>query len=251
MTPPRRSLFWAKSAGSKRCTLPKYCAQSKNLCSPTSMDNTLQPSGRWATREPYNLASTTPPPTSCKGCGRLARTSLREWTFYRRCYSRSSAEGVIQEVRLVVLAGRVDSVHKGGREKMATQGMLMRFPQLNVEVKARLLAHLAPKTCAWVWDALKQPIENEVWHVHFLGRAVTCRYSIKPPEHRIPPENLTITPASGDIALVNFTEESGRSRGLVSGDSGSPFEPRVGPGTYAGFDMFYGPDSRMLIPKIG
>jgi hypothetical protein len=131
---------------------------------------------------------------------------------------------------------------------MGVRGILIEFPQSNTRVTARLLTHLAPKTCEWVWEALERPLENEVWHVHFIGRALTCRYSIPAPTRRIPPENLTITPAAGDILFVNFTEETGRSRGLVAGEAGSELEPTTGPGTYAGLDLFYGPDSRMLIP---
>ena len=126
--------------------------------------------------------------------------------------------------------------------------MRIYFPQPKMEVRARLHERLAPKTCAWVWDLLTEPVENEVWHVKFLGRALTCRHSLPQPEVPLQPENLTITPAAGDLLLVNFTEETGRSRGTNFTEEGEEPEKFTGPNTYAGFDLFYGPDSRMLIP---
>lgn len=131
---------------------------------------------------------------------------------------------------------------------MAKRGVNIAFPDLGMEVLGELHDELAPKTCEWIWQLLKEPIENEVWHVHFLGRGITLRYSLPQPDRPIPPENLTITPAAGDLVFVNFTEESGRSRGLEGGTAGAALKPSTAPGTYAGFDLFYGPDSRMLIP---
>ena len=60
------------------------------------------------------------------------------------------------------------------------------------------------------------------------------RNSIHDKMNKVPKENLTVTPQVGEILLVDFTEETGRSRGYY--------------GDYAGFDLFYGPDSRMFIP---
>lgn len=131
---------------------------------------------------------------------------------------------------------------------MLSRGLRVVFAELSVEVEAVMLDQLAPRTCQWVWDLLAKPLENELWHTPYLGPALTCRYSLPHPSESLPRENLTVTPVPGDLIFVNFTEATGRSRGMVAGLSAVEAVPTGPPGTFTGFDLFYGPDGRMFIP---
>ena len=66
---------------------------------------------------------------------------------------------------------------------------------------ARMLDHLAPRTCAAVWDAL--PRGGDVYHAKYARNEV---YALVPAFADPEPgtENPTITPIPGDVAYFSF-----------------------------------------------
>lgn len=109
------------------------------------------------------------------------------------------------------------------------------FTENGVTARAVLLEDEAPKTCAAIWKALEVPLVNKGIHAMFAGREVMLELPeanrrFKPEE--VPQENLTCFPAPGDLLWFYF----------------GPHQERGFPDEIYDLAIFYGRDSRLLLP---
>ncbi|WP_407270130.1 DUF3830 family protein [Radiobacillus sp. PE A8.2] len=113
---------------------------------------------------------------------------------------------------------------------------LIVFPEVNIEVKVKLLFDKAPKTCEGFWDAIKEPIHTSGKHAMYTGREISVQIAPSDKEvsllHDPAKENLTCFPLPGDILFTFMPEFS---------FSGLPF-PIYDVG------LFYGRDARTFFP---
>src|SRR5262245_56450607 len=91
--------------------------------------------------------------------------------------------------------------------------------EANIEAVAELQETEAPKTCAALWKALKQPIQSKGIHAMWAGREIM----VEVPEPNqtfdpttVPLENATVYPAPGDLCWGYFPPyvERGFSKGV-------------------------------------
>ncbi len=108
-----------------------------------------------------------------------------------------------------------------------------------VQCVAQLLDHLAPKTCAAVWEALPQ--EGNAFHAKYANHEV---YTLVPPFASQEPglENPTILPIPGDICYFYFAP------GIVTIPDVREFAQRTGVVDLA---IFYGRNNFLFSPMTG
>ncbi|MBA7697705.1 hypothetical protein ES703_106373 [subsurface metagenome] len=110
------------------------------------------------------------------------------------------------------------------------------FVKENLSALAELLEDKAPKTSQCIWNLLEKPVEGLVIHAMWTGRELS--FSIPPsrfPDNEgltVPPENQTIIPIPGDLIWNAY----------------HPYQWQGNPQPIYDFGIFYGRDSRLLLP---
>ena len=110
------------------------------------------------------------------------------------------------------------------------------FVEENVSAVAVLLEDKAPQTAQMIWDLLETPMENKAIHAMYTGREL----SFGVPNDRVdestifdlPPENQTMFPLLGNLIWNDYT----------------PHQWLGTPTAVYDFGIFYGPESRILLP---
>ena len=114
--------------------------------------------------------------------------------------------------------------------------LTLTFPDEGVTARALLLEDKAPATAALLWKLLETPLENWAFHAMFTGREL----SFTVPEDRLeeeevfalPPENQTMFPLPGALIW----------------NACRPYQWMGTPHTVYDLGIFYGPESRILLP---
>jgi hypothetical protein len=110
------------------------------------------------------------------------------------------------------------------------------FVKEHVSAIALLLEDNAPETCRCIWDLLQEPLEQNAVHAMWTGRELS--YPIpadKFPDNeglKVPPENQTVIPVPGDLIWNAY----------------APYQWQGNPKPIYDFGIFYGRDSRLLLP---
>ena len=110
------------------------------------------------------------------------------------------------------------------------------FVEENVSAVAVLLEDKAPQTAQMIWDLLETPMENKAIHAMYTGRELAFGV----PNDRvdestifdIPPENQTMFPLPGNLIWNAYR----------------PYQWLGTPTAVYDFGIFYGPESRILLP---
>jgi hypothetical protein len=101
---------------------------------------------------------------------------------------------------------------------------------------AVLLADLAPRTCECIWELLARPVEGLGIHAMWTGREISFPIPAErfPQDEglKVPPENQTVIPVPGDLIWNAYR----------------PYEWQGNPQPVYDFGIFYGRDSRLLLP---
>jgi len=110
------------------------------------------------------------------------------------------------------------------------------FLKENVSAVAELLFDLAPKTCRCIWELLKSPVEGQAIHAMWTGRELSFPIpAARFPNDEglaVPPENQTVIPIPGDLIWNAY----------------HPYQWQGNPEAVYDFGIFYGRDSRLLLP---
>lgn len=111
----------------------------------------------------------------------------------------------------------------------------LEFVDEKVSAIVQLLDDKAPETCRLIWDILESPLDGMVVHAMFTGREL----SFTPPNDRVPeralqlpPENQIVLPIPGDLVWNGYR----------------PYEWQGLPYPVYDLGIFYGRDSRLLLP---
>ncbi len=110
------------------------------------------------------------------------------------------------------------------------------FLDENVFAVAVLLEDKAPQTARMIWDLLETPMENHAIHAMYTGREL----SFGVPNDRVdestifdlPQENVTMFPLPGSLIWNAYR----------------PYQWLGTPQAVYDFGIFYGPESRILLP---
>ena len=110
------------------------------------------------------------------------------------------------------------------------------FVEEGISAIAVLLEDKAPQTARMIWDLLETPMENDAIHAMFTGREL----SFGVPNDRVdestifdlPPENQTMVPLPGSLIWNAY----------------QPYQWLGTPRAVYDFGIFYGPESRILLP---
>ncbi len=110
------------------------------------------------------------------------------------------------------------------------------FVEEGISAIAVLLEDKAPQTARMIWDLLETPMENDAIHAMFTGREL----SFGVPNDRVdestifdlPPENQTMFPLPGSLIWNAY----------------QPYQWLGTPRAVYDFGIFYGPESRILLP---
>ena len=110
------------------------------------------------------------------------------------------------------------------------------FVDEGISAIAVLLEDKAPRTARMIWDLLETPMENDAIHAMFTGREL----SFGVPNDRVdestifdlPPENQTMFPLRGSLIWNAYR----------------PYQWLGTPRAVYDFGIFYGPESRILLP---
>ena len=113
------------------------------------------------------------------------------------------------------------------------------FVEEGISAIAVLLEDKAPQTARMIWDLLETPMENDAIHAMFTGREL----SFGVPNDRVdestifdlPPENQTMFPLPGSLIWNAY----------------QPYQWLGTPRAVYDFGIFYGPESRILLPPAG
>jgi len=110
------------------------------------------------------------------------------------------------------------------------------FVEEKISAVAVLLWKVAPKTCDCIWQLLETPVEELGIHAMWTGREISFPIPADrfPNDEglRVPPENQTVIPIPGDL-IWNAYE---------------PYQWQGNPKPVYDFGIFYGRDSRLLLP---
>ncbi len=111
------------------------------------------------------------------------------------------------------------------------------FVDENVAATAVLLEDKAPATCNCIWNALEQrPAEAMGIHAMWTGREISVPFpgDLFPKDEglSLPPENQITIPLPGDIVWNAY----------------APYQWQGNPNIVYDFGVFYGRDSRLLLP---
>lgn len=111
----------------------------------------------------------------------------------------------------------------------------MTFVDESVSAIAVLLDDKAPRTAQMIWDVLDKPFEGYAIHAMFTGRELSFGLPCdRVPDEAlgIPPENQTVFPIPGDLIWNGYY----------------PYQWQGVPNPVYDFGIFYGRDSRLLLP---
>jgi hypothetical protein len=111
----------------------------------------------------------------------------------------------------------------------------LKFLSEDVAAEAVLLEEKAPETCKLLWDALEKPFEGYAIHAMFTGRELSFGISPDRLDNKalsLPPENQTVFPIPGDLIWNGYY----------------PYQWQGVPHPVYDFGIFYGRDSRLLLP---
>lgn len=110
------------------------------------------------------------------------------------------------------------------------------FTDEGVSAIAQLLTKQAPKTCECIWNLLEKPVENMGIHAMWTGREISFPVPYNKFQNNeglsIPPENQTVIPIPGDLIWNAYL----------------PYQWQGNPNPVYDFGIFYGRDSRLLLP---
>ncbi len=110
------------------------------------------------------------------------------------------------------------------------------FIEENLSALALLLDGEAPATCDCIWNLLQTPYEGYAVHAMWTGRELSLNISPERfPNNEglvLPPENQTVFPIPGDLIWNSY----------------SPYQWQGTPHAVYDFGIFYGRDSRLLLP---
>lgn len=110
------------------------------------------------------------------------------------------------------------------------------FVDEGVTAVALLLVDMAPKTCDCIWELLETPVEGLGIHAMWTGREISFPIPAdrfpKDEGLSVPPENQTVIPLPGDLIWNAYR----------------PYEWQGNPKPVYDFGIFYGRDSRLLLP---
>lgn len=111
----------------------------------------------------------------------------------------------------------------------------LRFLDEGVAARATFLPEKAPSVCRMLWNALEKPFEGVCVHAMFTGRELS--FSLGPDRIddsalNLPPENQTLFPIPGDLIWNAY----------------APYQWQGNPSAVYDFGIFYGRDSRLLLP---
>lgn len=110
------------------------------------------------------------------------------------------------------------------------------FVEEGVAALATLLEDKAPKTGECIWNLLSEPVENMGIHAMWTGREISfgIPYERFPNDEglHVPPENQTVIPIPGDLIWNGYP----------------PYQWQGNPHPVYDFGIFYGRDSRLLLP---
>lgn len=110
------------------------------------------------------------------------------------------------------------------------------FVDEGVSAVASLLSNMAPRTCDCIWQLLATPVEGLGIHAMWTGREIS--FPIPPDRFpkdeglMVPPENQTVIPMPGDLIWNAY----------------QPYQWQGNPKPVYDFGIFYGRDSRLLLP---
>lgn len=111
----------------------------------------------------------------------------------------------------------------------------LNFVDEGVTAKATLLTERAPGVCAMLWAAMEAPFEDLCVHAMFTGRELSFPLGpdrIDGSALLLPPENQIVFPLPGDLVWNGY----------------HPFQWEGNPEPVYDFGIFYGRDSRILLP---
>jgi len=110
------------------------------------------------------------------------------------------------------------------------------FVEEKVIAIAELLDEKAPQTTQCIWLLLEEPFEGFAVHAMWTGRELSLPIpSVKFPNNEglhVPPENQTVFPIPGDLVWNAYL----------------PYQWQGNPQPVYDFGIFYGRDSRILLP---
>ena len=110
------------------------------------------------------------------------------------------------------------------------------FVDEGVSAAATLLEDKAPATAAMIWRMLETPVENMAIHAMFTGRELSFGIPNERMDEEtifdLPPENQTMFPLPGDLIWNAYR----------------PYQWLGTPHAVYDFGIFYGPESRILLP---
>lgn len=111
----------------------------------------------------------------------------------------------------------------------------LEFVDEGVAAEAVFLSNKAPATCALLWQALERPFEGFGVHAMFTGREISFPLDSDRMDMSaltLPPENQTLFPVPGDLIWNAY----------------GPYQWQGSPDPVYDFGIFYGRDSRLLLP---
>ncbi len=109
------------------------------------------------------------------------------------------------------------------------------FIDEGVAARATLLEDKAPSVCRMLWRAMEPPFEGMGVHAMFTGREISFPLGpdrIEEAALALPPENQTLFPIPGDLVWNAY----------------HPYQWQGVPEPVYDFGIFYGRDSRILLP---
>ena len=113
-----------------------------------------------------------------------------------------------------------------------------------VSCRVRMLTHLAPLTCAAVWDAL--PHAGDVYHAKYARNEIYALLPAFAPQEP-PLENPTVTPMPGDLVYFSFTDVLLATPGYGYGEQAG----HVGLADVVDLALFYERNNLLLNADVG
>ncbi|MEG1548492.1 MAG: DUF3830 family protein [Clostridia bacterium] len=119
---------------------------------------------------------------------------------------------------------------------MPIKRIKLSFVDENISAIAVLLEEKAPATCKMIWDTLKTPLENKAIHAMYTGRELSFGVPNDCMDEStifdLPPENQTMFPLPGSLVWNAYR----------------PYQWLGTPHAVYDFGIFYGAESRILLP---
>jgi hypothetical protein len=122
------------------------------------------------------------------------------------------------------------------QEEKGMKRIRITFVEEKVSAVAELLDGQAPETCRCIWELLAAPFENLAVHAMWTGRELSLGIPAdcfaNDEGLKVPPENQTVIPIPGDLIWNAYP----------------PYQWQGNPKPVYDFGIFYGRDSRLLLP---